>query len=280
MVFDDRSQVRPGIAAMDDNWKPDLTRNFHLPNQDLLLSFARRMVVEIIEPDFADRGDGCEIRREESPHRHRHAGGETVSAVPAPRIDDEEARYREAQRRERWRRRVLPALGIVGLIALWWAVVAIFQVKPFIAVLTMLLGTANPTPTLPPVEINVFFTNTRPSGTRNPPFNEPVQRMIPGSANSITAALDAYFAGPTSPEQAQGLIAIRNGFVGYRRVDFTDGVLSVYLAGNCQPGGMGYGIAQPLIATLKQFPGVLYVKVYDAYDHTGLGFIGGTSLPT
>jgi len=55
------------------------------------------------------------------------------SLSTAPRVDDEEARYREAQRRERWRRRVLPALGIVGLIALWWAVVAIFQVKPFIA---------------------------------------------------------------------------------------------------------------------------------------------------
>jgi NitT/TauT family transport system permease protein len=51
----------------------------------------------------------------------------------APQVDDEEARYREVQRRERWRRRALPALGIVGLIALWWAVVAIFQVKPFIA---------------------------------------------------------------------------------------------------------------------------------------------------
>ena len=56
---------------------------------------------------------------------------ESLSA--APRVDDEEARYREAQRRERWRRRALPTLGIVGLIALWWAVVAIFQVKPFIA---------------------------------------------------------------------------------------------------------------------------------------------------
>ena len=55
------------------------------------------------------------------------------SLATAPPLDDEEARYREAQRRERWRRRVLPALGIVGLIALWWAVVAIFQVKPFIA---------------------------------------------------------------------------------------------------------------------------------------------------
>jgi NitT/TauT family transport system permease protein len=51
----------------------------------------------------------------------------------APRVDDEEARYREAQRRARRRRRLLPALGIVGLIALWWALVAIFQVKPFIA---------------------------------------------------------------------------------------------------------------------------------------------------
>ncbi|HEU5294772.1 MAG TPA: ABC transporter permease [Burkholderiaceae bacterium] len=51
----------------------------------------------------------------------------------APQLDDEEARYREAQRRARRRRRLLPALGIVGLIALWWALVAIFQVKPFIA---------------------------------------------------------------------------------------------------------------------------------------------------
>ncbi len=51
----------------------------------------------------------------------------------APQLDDEEARYREAQRREKRRRRLLPALGIVGLIALWWALVAIFEVKPFIA---------------------------------------------------------------------------------------------------------------------------------------------------
>jgi NitT/TauT family transport system permease protein len=54
--------------------------------------------------------------------------------VDAPScIDDEEARYREAQRRAKRRRRLMPALGIIGLIALWWAVVVIFQVKPFIA---------------------------------------------------------------------------------------------------------------------------------------------------
>jgi NitT/TauT family transport system permease protein len=60
----------------------------------------------------------------------------SVPAESLPRavpVDDEEARHRDAQRRERRRRRLLPALGIVGLIALWWALVAIFQVKPFIA---------------------------------------------------------------------------------------------------------------------------------------------------
>jgi NitT/TauT family transport system permease protein len=51
----------------------------------------------------------------------------------APGVDAEEARWRAAQRRERNRRRVLPALGIVGLLALWWGVVVLFDVKPFIA---------------------------------------------------------------------------------------------------------------------------------------------------
>jgi NitT/TauT family transport system permease protein len=60
------------------------------------------------------------------------APAETLTDVP-PSIDDEEARYREAQRRDKRRRRLMPALGIIGLLLLWWAVVVIFQVKPFIA---------------------------------------------------------------------------------------------------------------------------------------------------
>jgi len=58
----------------------------------------------------------------------------TVAApadVPDP--DAEEANWRAAQARERRRRRLLPALGIVGLVALWWAVIVAFDVKPFIA---------------------------------------------------------------------------------------------------------------------------------------------------
>jgi NitT/TauT family transport system permease protein len=57
----------------------------------------------------------------------------TEALATALPIDDEEARFRAAQLRERRRRRLMPALGIVGLLVLWWAVVVIFQVKPFIA---------------------------------------------------------------------------------------------------------------------------------------------------
>jgi NitT/TauT family transport system permease protein len=57
---------------------------------------------------------------------------ETLSE-PAAGLDAEEARYRASQRSERARRRLLPALGIAGLLALWWGVVVLFEVKPFIA---------------------------------------------------------------------------------------------------------------------------------------------------
>jgi NitT/TauT family transport system permease protein len=59
--------------------------------------------------------------------------GATAAAAGAPDLDAEEARWRAAQSRERRRRRLMPALGIVGLVALWWAVVVVFDVKPFIA---------------------------------------------------------------------------------------------------------------------------------------------------
>ena len=127
--------------------------------------------------------------------------------------------------------------------------------------------------------VNIYFTNTRPSGTGSALFDQAVRREIPGSANTMAVALDEYFRGPTVEEQSQGLMVLRNGFVSYRKVELINGILSVYLAGNCQPTGIGYSIAQPLIATLKQFPGVLRVKIYDAYDHTGDAFSAADSWP-
>lgn len=58
------------------------------------------------------------------------------SAVPgafAAPADPEYIAWAAARQRRLWRRRILPALGIVGLVFLWWAVIVVFDVKPFIA---------------------------------------------------------------------------------------------------------------------------------------------------
>jgi len=55
-----------------------------------------------------------------------------AGGAAAPR-DREERAYFAARRREQWRRRVLPAVGLIGLIFAWWALVVGFDVKPFIA---------------------------------------------------------------------------------------------------------------------------------------------------
>ena len=47
--------------------------------------------------------------------------------------DPEALAYFSGKQKELWRRRALPALGLAGLIFLWWAVVAGFEVRPFIA---------------------------------------------------------------------------------------------------------------------------------------------------
>ncbi len=57
----------------------------------------------------------------------------TLPVLNAAAADPEYQAWAAARRKKLWRRRILPALGIAGLIALWWAVIAIFNVKPFIA---------------------------------------------------------------------------------------------------------------------------------------------------
>jgi len=53
---------------------------------------------------------------------------------PADAVDDaEQAAWAAARNRRVWRRRILPAIGIVGLLVGWWAIVAVFNVQPFIA---------------------------------------------------------------------------------------------------------------------------------------------------
>ena len=47
--------------------------------------------------------------------------------------DAETLAYKAARRRQRWRQRILPAMGIAILLFTWWAIVTGFSVKTFIA---------------------------------------------------------------------------------------------------------------------------------------------------
>ncbi len=58
-------------------------------------------------------------------------------------------------------------------------------------------------------------------------------------------------------------MALYNGFSGYERFEFRDGVLHLYLKGSCDRAGQTYTIADLLTLTLKQFPEVQFVKIYD-----------------
>jgi NitT/TauT family transport system permease protein len=51
----------------------------------------------------------------------------------SPVDDDLDAAWRETQHRLRLRRRILPLAGAAGLLAIWWTLIAVFHVRPFIA---------------------------------------------------------------------------------------------------------------------------------------------------
>jgi hypothetical protein len=80
--------------------------------------------------------------------------------------------------------------------------------------------------------------------------------------------LDEFFKGPGDVERNKGLAVINNGFTGYSRLEFADGGVHVYLAGNCQSNGTLYTIARPLMLNLKQFPEIQFVKIYDQFGNT------------
>src|SRR5579859_1971038 len=54
LVPDNITEISPSLAAVDNNRKFDLARQFQLPDEDLLLDVPGRVIVVIIESDFAN----------------------------------------------------------------------------------------------------------------------------------------------------------------------------------------------------------------------------------
>ncbi|MBN2117414.1 MAG: GerMN domain-containing protein [Anaerolineales bacterium] len=114
----------------------------------------------------------------------------------------------------------------------------------------------------------MYFTDNDRLIAGELPYEVSVTRFVPSSKNVVHAVLDEFFKGPGDVERNQGLAVINNGFTGYRNVEFANGVVHVYLTGSCQSNGTLYTIARPLMANLKQFPEIKFVKIYDQYGNT------------
>lgn len=117
-------------------------------------------------------------------------------------------------------------------------------------------------------EITVYFTDNRRILTGQLPYEVAVKRFVPSSKNAVIAVLDEFFKGPSDVERNEGLAVIPNGFTGYSNIVFANDGVNVYLAGNCQSNGTLYTIAQALMANLKQFPELAFVKIYDQFGNT------------
>ncbi len=118
------------------------------------------------------------------------------------------------------------------------------------------------------VQIQVYFTDNDRLIAGQLPYEVPVTRFVSTSKNVVHSVLDEFFKGPSDVERNQGLAVVPNGFTGYSKVELLNGGVHVYLTGNCRSNGTLYNITYALMASLKQFPEIQFVKIYDQFGYT------------
>jgi hypothetical protein len=111
--------------------------------------------------------------------------------------------------------------------------------------------------------IKVYFVNKFRYTNDLPPFE--VNGVRWARSNVLPqSALNEYFKGPGATEKyTYGWIALYSGFTGYSKLEIRDGVAHVYLTGTCAPERRDFNIANLIMDTLKQFPEIQFVKIYD-----------------
>lgn len=119
----------------------------------------------------------------------------------------------------------------------------------------------------PTATVDVYFVHM-------PNYTAGVQPDVVAAARSVPAAtpargaLEELFAGPTAAEHADGLDIVRSGATGFKDLSIDDGIARVTLTGRCDSGGSTMTIANLIVPTLKQFPTVDHVKIFDPAGQT------------
>ena len=128
------------------------------------------------------------------------------------------------------------------------------------------------------VNVRDYFMDSHRFAIGREPYVRPVLRpVIPPTTAS--GALQRLFAGPTQAERAQGLRFVASKATGFANLRISGGVARVRLTGGCSSGGSTFTIANEIIPTLKQFPSVRWVKIYDPAGHTARPAGHADSIP-
>jgi hypothetical protein len=117
------------------------------------------------------------------------------------------------------------------------------------------------------VPVRDYFLNTHRFATGQEPYTDAVYRPVIPPATAF-GAMQRLFAGPTQAELARGLSFVSSGATGFKNLSIRDGVARVQLTGPISSHGSTFTIANEIMPTLKQFPSVHWVKIYDRYGHT------------
>ncbi|HEV7212030.1 MAG TPA: GerMN domain-containing protein [Blastococcus sp.] len=118
------------------------------------------------------------------------------------------------------------------------------------------------------VQRKVYFLDPARFATGTEPYFRPVLRpVLP--LTPATGVMDRLFAGPTPAEQARGLRFLASGATGFQNLSIRDRIARVQLTGGCSSGGSTATIAGEIFPTLRQFPSVDVVKIFDPAGTTG-----------
>ncbi|MEV4805336.1 GerMN domain-containing protein [Nonomuraea sp. NPDC049421] len=123
---------------------------------------------------------------------------------------------------------------------------------------------ATPYRTMP---VRDYFLNSADYNAGRRPYTTAVTRPVAPPATAY-GALQRLFAGPTQAERAQGLRFVSSKATGFSKLTIRRGVARVHLTGPVASGGATFTIADQIRPTLKQFPTIKWVKIYDAAGRT------------
>jgi hypothetical protein len=134
------------------------------------------------------------------------------------------------------------------------------------------------TTTFRTVPAKVYLVDQTRVQTGQEPYAVAVRRPVIPPATARGALL-RLFGGPTTAERAAGLTLVRSRATGFADLSITDQVARVRLTGGCDSGGSTVTVANEIVPTLKQFPSVRWVKIYDPAGRTGRPTGRSDSIP-